>query len=71
MDDGTWMREGDLCLSRSPLKRGLVISADGREIVVRWDDGKEQRLLTHGVNREVYVKPVAAAFRDGIERGLK
>jgi hypothetical protein len=52
MDDGTWSRYGDGCLNRSPLKHGTVIKNKGREIVVRWDSGEEQRLLPHGVNCE-------------------
>lgn len=53
LDDGTWMREGDACLPRSPLRRGLVIKAHREEITVRWDDGREQVLLSHGADREI------------------
>ncbi len=52
MDDGTWMQHGDKCLPKSPLRRGLVIKIEHAEITVRWDDGIEQRLLPHGVDRE-------------------
>ena len=52
LDDGTWMQHGDKCLPKSPLRHGLVIKAQRDEITVRWDDGKEQRLLSHGVDRE-------------------
>lgn len=49
LDDGTWMQHGDKCLPKSPLRRGLVIKAERDEITVRWDDGKEQVLLSHAV----------------------
>ena len=54
MDDGTWRREGDDCLSRSPLKHGVVKMRlhGGEELVVMWDDGTKQRLLPHGVDLE-------------------
>lgn len=43
LDDGTWERKGDGCLSRSPVKAGVVTGSgapDGRlEFDVRWEDG--------------------------------
>lgn len=61
MDDGTWVREGDECLKRSPLKHGEVIAIDKsclngpvEEFVhVRWDDGTVAIYLPHGIDREL------------------
>jgi len=65
MDDGTWAREGDQCLPRSPLRFGTIISvevegywrySDNRgwsNILmyrVAWDDGhRSGRYFEHGV----------------------
>lgn len=55
MDDGTWAREGDLCLSRSPLRYGTVVSFTPHRLddfahTVRWDDGEIRTgYLTHGL----------------------
>lgn len=56
MDDGTWQRQGDKCLARSPLKHGEVLKRSERrsdEIIVRWDDGTERAYLDHGVQEEL------------------
>lgn len=55
MDDGTWDRLGDKCLAKSPLRHGTVVKrAIGRndEILVKFDDGKLQRFLDHGLQEE-------------------
>lgn len=54
LDDGTWTREGDRCLTRSPMRYGTICGVEdrGRRIyAVRWDDGEERRgYLAHGLN---------------------
>lgn len=56
MDDGTWRREGDKCLSRSPLRHGKVMrrcASRGDTVLVQWDDGSMGRHLDHGIDREI------------------
>ena len=57
LDDGTWMTHGDKCLPNSPLKHGRVIrrldDVCGGLVLVRWDDGKEERFLDHGIDPEL------------------
>ncbi len=53
MDDGTWAREGDRCLDRSPKKFGTVISRSQNrddEVEVLFDDGMRRRFLDHGLD---------------------
>lgn len=63
MDDGTWSREGDACLDRSPLRHGEVVRSYGEPDTgyganpelyeVRWDDGTtRQGYLPHGLEFE-------------------
>ena len=57
IDDGTWMRLGDKCLPRSPLRHGMVTRRDKTRrdgVWVIWDDGdKIERLyLDHGLDAE-------------------
>lgn len=64
LDDGTWARDGDQCLSHSPLRKGFVASirtvtsavADGSimtdEVIdVLWDNGQLCTYLPTGVDR--------------------
>lgn len=61
MDDGTWQREGDSCLDRSPLRRGSIVRRYSRwgtrhgdypeMYEVRWDSGEIQDgFLPHGLD---------------------
>lgn len=56
MDDGTWSREGDSCLARSPLRAGVVVERDKLRpaVYVKFDDAPaEVRLfLDHGLRAE-------------------
>jgi len=55
MDDGTWRREGDKCLPRSPLRRGIVTHRSTErtdEVWVRFDDGEARRYLDHGLDAD-------------------
>ena len=59
MDDGTWAREGDKCLSRSPLLHGTVVEVFLEPhykphvcVRVRWDETFEELIyFEHGVNK--------------------
>ena len=55
-DDGTWCREGDACLSDSPLYHGVVVRRSGNrddEVVVVYDGAKTERyFLDHGLEAE-------------------
>jgi len=55
LDDGTWNREGDKCLSSSPRKHGVVafraVHRDD-EVFVRFDDGELRVYLDHGLDAE-------------------
>ena len=51
LDDGTWARKGDKCLAKSPLRHGTALCCEGNLVVVKWDDGKEERYFPHGINR--------------------
>jgi hypothetical protein len=54
-DDGTWEREGDKCLSQSPLRRGVVTHRSVErtdEVWVKFDDGGKDRFLDHGLNAD-------------------
>lgn len=55
MDDGTWQRQGDRCLERSPLRYGVVESVELDELGcalnrVAWDDGTIRTYFDHGVS---------------------
>jgi hypothetical protein len=53
MDDGTWDRKGDDCLSKSPLRHGVVThrSRDRTDAVyVRFDDGETKCYLDNGLD---------------------
>ncbi len=55
MDDGTWNKEGDQCLQKSPLHRGVVIARSATrddEVYVRFNDGEERRYLDHGLDAD-------------------
>lgn len=56
-DDGTWAREGDECLKRSPLRHGTVVARHRSrrrwQFSVRWDDGSVgSGYLIHGIDAE-------------------
>ncbi len=62
MDDGTWDRQGDSCLRRSPMRTGVVdeieIDRPGycgpNDVVhVLWDDGSSGIYFEHGLRSEV------------------
>ena len=70
MDDGTWRREGDACLPRSPLRHGEVLrrsTVRDDEVVVRFDDGEERRYLDHGLQEEL-ISPKKAVLTRSEER---
>lgn len=54
-DDGTWARLGDVCLTGSAMRRGIVISCRSgpqmSEYRVAWDDGQVGTYLRHGIER--------------------
>lgn len=61
MDDGTWNREGDDCLDRSPLRHGVVVSVYLKKscyggidelIDVKWDSGETRTYFHSGVDFE-------------------
>ena len=55
LDDGTWRREGDKCLSRSPLRHGTVVrrsTSRNDEVFVLFDDGETLSYLDHGLDAE-------------------
>jgi hypothetical protein len=55
LDDGTWDREGDSCLKRSPLRHGVVTSRSTNrddEVNVCFDDGTTGRYLDHGLDAD-------------------
>lgn len=61
VDDGTWDRQGDKCLDRSPIRTGVVTSVElGRPgrygpddvVYVLWDDGGTGAYLEHGIRAE-------------------
>lgn len=52
MDDGTWAKEGDPCLARSPLRRGQIIGWSAGTFRVRWDDGEVLHYFPHGIDPE-------------------
>lgn len=55
LDDGTWTREGDVCLPGS-LRHGTVELREkyGDEMLfhVLWDDGTRGRYFWHGIDAE-------------------
>ena len=55
LDDGTWQIKGDSCLSQSPLRHGEVLYVEGREVIVRFDDGAIRKYLSHGIEEETGV----------------
>lgn len=57
MDDGTWAREGDSCLSRSPRRPGVVVKRDtvrSDAVYVQFDDAPigVRMFLDHGLQAE-------------------
>lgn len=57
MDDGTWKKEGDACLKKSPLLFGVVVDimicGSEYKYKVRWDESKEEKwYLAHGLDKE-------------------
>ena len=65
LDDGTWAREGDSCLERSPLRHGVVTRVEEVPAQfpyastfyyhVLWDDSSGQpwpRYFAHALTRE-------------------
>lgn len=59
MDDGTWEREGDSCLDKSPYKYGVItkITKDFgslwyRNLHVKFEDGSKSEYLPHGIERD-------------------
>ena len=63
MDDGTWARKGDKCLPASPLRHGTVLRRDNvtDSVWVKWDDGKIEAYLDHGINAELPNEKVSHA----------
>ncbi len=50
LDDGTWHREGDSCLKRSPIRLGTIEKIYDEYYDVCWDDiGLRKRYLAHGI----------------------
>lgn len=68
MDDGTWVREGDTCLQRSPRRHGTVVDhyLNGHcepVFMVEWDDARGITFdyFWHGLERESQPAPPPAA----------
>lgn len=70
LDDGHWVREGDACIARSPLRHGIVAKVyrprRGAPLMfdVLWDPNTYQRgYYAHGLDAEQ--EQLADALRGG------
>lgn len=53
LDDGTWARNGDKCLSYSPRRFGTIVAVLARSVRVQFDDSDHTDLfLPHGLDKE-------------------